>query len=304
MVLGACGKVLSVEPSEPTPDGAAADPDASAGDETAERGAPKCSWQDPFGKPVALANLNGAHHDNSARPTADELTLHYARIVSSGGAMRIHRATRASSSVPFGNPVQVSELGSTVHRSAPTVTPDGKTIIFTHLNATYELWSASRPALDAGFADAARLDGLSTGADHLAPFLTADGAELWFASDRGPGTKFRIYHVAWPATGGEPVPFDDQDAGAVVTAPVISSDKLTLYYGAGPASATAKIVVAHRDSVDAAFGRAVAVPELVGPTGGQVPDWLSPDDCRLYFTRLSAQAGVGNEIYVAARSPR
>jgi hypothetical protein len=48
-----------------------------------------------------------------------------------------------------------------------------------------------------------------------------------------------------------------------------------------------------------AFGTPTAVSEL-DSVDGEYPTWLSPDECRLYFTRLN---GDQSDIFVASRTP-
>ena len=36
--------------------------------------------------------------------------------------------------------------------------------------------------------------------------------------------------------------------------------------------------------------------------GNEIPDWISPDRCRLYFDRLGSN-GTNDKIYVAERAP-
>jgi hypothetical protein len=80
---------------------------------------------------------------------------------------------------------------------------------------------------------------------------------------------------------------------------VVTSDEHTLLV-AGPADGGgSQIETATRTTTTDAFG-ALAPVEGMGAPNEDAPTWVSPDACRLYFTRLGPQ---DSDVYVAARQP-
>src|SRR5262249_36000015 len=80
--------------------------------------------------------------------------------------------------------------------------------------------------------------------------------------------------------------------------PVLSDDELTIFFTSTRIyDVNGDIWVATRGSAADDFDPPADVFELNTP-GLDFPGWLSPDGCRLYFTRAE---GGGTQMYVASR---
>lgn len=85
--------------------------------------------------------------------------------------------------------------------------------------------------------------------------------------------------------------------------PTLSADKLTIYLASnrpgGHGNDNSDIWSAHRSTTSDGFPAPTPVSEL-NSSGTEYPGWLSPDNCRFYFT--SDRAGT-HDIYVTSRHP-
>jgi hypothetical protein len=264
----------------------------------------------PFGTPVLVAGLNGATgpDDGTARLSADELTAYF---YSDRTGYQIYTATRASRTDPFSTPQVVGGIASGAGGvlKFPTVTADGLTIFFeSDPGSVFRVMVAARSTVVAQFSASAQVAGLNAGTDDSEPFVLPDGSALYFISTRGTGGGTNdIYRAARGPSGQFAVPVQVSTINTPSTeyAPVPTPDELVLYYASdrpdSPAKGALDIWMTKRASTSAAFEPPVNVQEL-NTTGNEIPDWISPDRCRLYFDRLGAN-GVGDKIYVSERAP-
>jgi len=159
----------------------------------------------------------------------------------------------------------------------------------------------SPPALllDQGGMGGSRADG--------GPFVLPGGEALYFHGVES--GRARIYRVAVEGEGaaqtlGLPVPMDVVDAAAQASVPVVSPDELTLFFtsdwkGDGVVG-DKDIWMTSRRSREEAFGPPTKVEEL-NTIDDDVPNWISPDGCRLYLHRVNARRSW---LYVASRPAR
>jgi hypothetical protein len=143
------------------------------------------------------------------------------------------------------------------------------------------------------------------GVSDQTPFLSPDGAELWFASNRTPGTELKIFHA--PATSATATASAELNTvGKDTVAPVLSANGQTIYFASKRDGGMGgyDIWFATRSSAVAgtAFGPPSNLSSLsvdLNSSVDDLPTWVSPDDCRLYL--MSNRSGDHHDIYVAAR---
>jgi hypothetical protein len=142
------------------------------------------------------------------------------------GANRDLFLTQLQADGTWGPATMIAELSSPATENRPTVRRDGLEIFFYSNRAGStgnDLWTATRTAVDAAWSTPVNLGPTvnSSGSD-LHPYLSADGRELYFASDRPGGL------------GGEDLYVITRDAKLTVTA----VDRSRLFGQANPALAT------------------------------------------------------------------
>jgi hypothetical protein len=137
-----------------------------------------------------FASINDANNQIDPELTPDGLRLYYAP---DGGGQAVRLASRASVGASFGSPSPVTGLGGGT-TCDPSISPDELVIAYARVIAgKRQLYFATRSTVGAAFGGPIVLPGLASGGVDGDPELTADGCELFFASDRG--GDFDIYVV-------------------------------------------------------------------------------------------------------------
>lgn len=268
-------------------------------------GEPACDPIKPFEAPVEVSELN-TMVSGSARLTPDMLTVYFHAGETDNGT-RLYTASRATTSDPFGTPTLVEGLASDAgvgtageHASIPTLTPDQLGLFFQSRRpggggATINVWSGSRPSLDAPFTTptpvAAINDALNTGQ----PFVSADGTSLYYSPRRGSGAEegIRIYRASLSGMEvSSPSEVVELSSAERNEAPVVSADELTIYF-----ARQYTIWSATRANKSSVFSNLAQVG-IAKESGNDLPSWVSPDNCVLYLT--SSRSGT-NKIYTATR---
>ncbi len=305
-VLVACGKVSSKSP------------DAAVGGDGPRIDSPKpidastiCNPTGTFDAPVVVTNYaSTTDTEQTSRLSPDELTMYISGRWNGATTTHIYSVTRAATSDNFSAPpTELAIVNSTANDWDPTISSDGKTLMFgsqRNANDGNDLFIATRTSTAADFGTPALIaNGNSLTDDDTQPFLTADGQELWFASNRsGTAGAHDIYRsVAAAGSFGTPVRVAEVSSAGDEFLPVLSADKLTIYFATTSTGPGTKggfdIWTAHRATATDPFASPSVVTEL-NSAGNDAPGWLSSDNCRLYF--WSDTAG-SSDLYVATRHP-
>ena len=238
--------------------------------------------------------------------TPDELTIYF--YSDRSGNADIFTATRASRTATFGTPLAAAGVNTTASEAWPTLTADGLTMFFESTRSgPYQVLVATRTTLVAQFSAGAPVANLNAGPTDGQPFVLPDESALYFVTNRtGTSGGLDLYRAARGVGGqfGVPAPVSTVNTPSNEYAPVATSDELAIYFSSNRAGSLTKgnsdIWMARRASPTANFDPPVDVQELNTPDE-EWPDWMSPDRCRMYFTRNVS--GTARTIYVAERSP-
>jgi len=272
-----------------------------------------CDPAATFDAPAAVAGLNTADVEGVPRLTPDELELYFYFYASgnAGGTAdpNLRRAQRTSVDQPFGAAVALPRVNTTAAEYDPSVSSDGLTLFFESNRVAgegYHLYMSTRPSHAAEFeapAELANVNSASVTDTDEEPFVTADRQELWFASNRAGGLgNVDIYRAEWNgASFGNVVDVTSLSTSASDYYPTLSADKLTIYLSSTRPGGQGgyDIWTAHRSTTNDGFPPPKLVAEL-NSSGVEYVGWLSPDNCRIYFS--SDRAGTF-DIYVASRHP-
>jgi len=268
-----------------------------------------CDPMGAFDTPAVLAGFGTAAQESSPRLTPDELEIYFDREANGESSYDLYRAQRSSRDEAFAKPVALTDVNSTGDDFNPTVRSDGLLLVFESVRAgeMNHIYTSSRGSRAAEFPAPSKLANVnSTGGNEreVQPFITADGQELWFASIRMGGLGGDdIYRATWNGVG-----FANVEAVTALSTtstdwlPTLSADKLTIYLVSDRPNGKGRrdIWVAHRVSLSDGFPTPSPLTEL-NTDSDDLVGWLSPDNCRLYFS--SDRAGT-SDIYVATRRPK
>jgi hypothetical protein len=154
----------------------------------------RCDPLSPFGAPALVAALNTAQDEASPRLSADELTVYLSsdrpgRI----GAGSVFVAKRAAIGDAFGAPTLMPAIntasGVVYH---PAASGDGlRVVLQVSFGGPTDLYLATRGNTGVDFTTPTPLNVVNSGQFEFLPFVTSDGVNLYFSSNRaGP---FQLY---------------------------------------------------------------------------------------------------------------
>jgi Tol biopolymer transport system component len=243
-----------------------------------------------------------------ARLSPDEFTL-YSNQVTPPDIWVAHRSTLTGA---FGPPTFLTAQNSASFDGNPTVSSDGLTLWLQSnrvANQGYHLYVTTRTSTLVEFGTpglAATVNAADPTKNEYNPFVTTDGSELWFSSDRTGGVGGQdIWYAKWTGNGfGPPTPVPELNASGEDWFPTLSADRLTIYFGSIRTAPGTKgsfdIWTSHRSTVNDGFPAPTLVNELNTPNA-EVPTWVSGDNCRLYGGLLNSSGAF--RLFVATRQP-
>jgi len=273
--------------------------DASAG---------ACDLTKPFGAPVTLPGpITSSKHEAGATLTANELTIFFQRTTGfDGGA--ILTAKRGSTADAFGEPTVVENLSTSGALYAPSIDGDGLTLFygdFVQSDRT-QLFFVHRDTPGSAFSAPLAVAKLASAFEDTNPFVTRDGAALFFTSRRGgtgaeAGTKRQIWQSELDAFGeyAKPKQVTELVSTAEEASVAVTPDRLTIYFGSSRAGGLGNMDIwtAHRAKDGDPWKDIQVVPNVNTPDT-DFPSWISPDGCRLY---LSSAGNSPGDMKVATR---
>ena len=248
-----------------------------------------------------VAELNGATDDEGPRLTPDELVMYITRRTGQGQPFQIYVAKRGSRDAEFGMAMPILLLANAsgamiaTEQTALYYSSDrGSADAYAHLYVARLPFSAATTV--------ALIEVNSAASDDYAPYVSADDTELYFISDRPSGADDNIY-VA-PRIDGrfmQPSAVAAVNSSAAERSPVLSADGLRLYFGSTRAKTNDyDIYVARRSERHGTFEEPSPVGEL-NTSSFELPDWISPDECTLYFRTDRPVGPGGRDIWRARR---
>lgn len=298
---------------------------------TSPDAATTCDPTGAFDGPVALVGFTMGLDQHAPRLSSDELAIYFddtASVAVTGPTRAaaqplgigvhpddvfpssLYVAQRSSVDQPFGRATLLPNVNLVSNEINPSVTGDGLTLFFEYPRTASEgsrVYAATRASRIVDFnapSKVANVNSTDVTASDAQPSVTADGQELWFTSTRAGGLGgYDIYRAR--SNGGSFV----NAAGVLelnTTAndwlPTLSADKLTVYFSSDRPNGNGGLDIwtAHRSAASDGFPPPTRVPEL-SSSADDLVGWVSPDNCRLYF---SSNSTGRYQLYVATRHPR
>lgn len=325
--LVACNAILGIDDPTIVPGdaGVAADttPKADApvvppdGSPTPDGARPTCG----HGTPFETAKLVPGFEDVdvwSLRLSADEQTAYLAIPQSPLDATGFDLFTSAqiASEGKFGLRTKMSI--STEHDDYwPTASADSLALFFESGTAAdggsspSRIWFADRATINSNFT--AKISDyfaqVPSNATEAAPYLAPSGKTLYWHSAYRPGGNDSLDLWGANISAQGVVSNDFKLPSGINTAdqeqfPVVTADELELFFARG---APETVFASTRESTKVQFTTASEVTggAQINTPNRQLPSWISPDSCRLYFIRVeSIDGGVRARAWVASRQQR
>lgn len=257
--------------------------------------------------PVRIAALSGTSSDDDPCPSDDGLELFFtANRSDTVGEADIYRATRASTSDPWGAIEHVVELASTVRENTPALSADALTMWFASDRpggaGDDDIWVTTRADRSSPWTTPRAIPELATSFIDRAPSLFDHELAMVFHSTRpgGPGDQdFWITHRATLTSPWDPpVPLGPPNSPDAEYRGWISPCGLELDYQASRGQTSGPdFYVVRRATVDEPFGPEQEITEL-SSTAYDQDLRLSPDRRHAYF---SSRRDGDDDLYEAVR---
>lgn len=151
------------------------------------------AWDQSFGAPQPITELNTSQWQLHPMPSDDQLRLYFVQWINSTWNYNLLLAERPSLGSPFGSPAWLANLNTAYNESFPFLTSDELTIIFSSdrpaAKAGWNLWMATRTDIANGFGNLVELYRVNTSGDEWDAHLSSDGLRLTLSSSgyAGPG---------------------------------------------------------------------------------------------------------------------
>ncbi len=275
---------------------------------------------DGWSEPVNLGpTVNSSDHEQAAVLSPDGRQLLFCSNRPGGqGGWDLWMCTRRSLSEPFRDAVN---LGPTVNSGAddrePALSSNGLTLFFSSNrpggHGGFDVWSATRPSLDAPFTEPINLGpAVNSSADDACHALSADGLTLLFRSNR-PGGQGG--HDLWTATRPSVnTPFTEPvNLGPTVNSSaddgngILSADGLTLLFQSNRPGGLGgwDVWMSARASTADRFGELVNLgPPVNSSADDGLPAALSADGLTLIICSDRPGGHGGHDLWICTRSPR
>jgi Tol biopolymer transport system component len=303
----ACGAVASSSHDAGSADAGSDHPlgtdSGSGGDGGSDANQAACNLSAPFGTPTLVPGIDTASDEITASFSPDELTAYVRAVPSFDGGVGGHDiliATRASRSDAFGGERVLANVSTPGDDASATTTGDGLRI-FTSNNSSgnYDIYVATRTTLVSDFGVPATVSGLATADDEVDPWISRDGTIIYFARSPANGNSHIYTALAPSGAFSAPTQVAELSSSTNEDLPVVSDDQLTIYF-MSDRSGQRDIWMSTRAVATDGWGAPTSVAELNTPYQ-ELPSWLSPDKCRLYFGSDRPGGMGGRDIYVAER---
>jgi len=308
--LAGCPGTDPAIPDAAPPDGSPADTTTDPGPIDAPPVTPICRHDAPFGPPQLVAEVSTAGaNEQSAWLSPDELTMLFTRDAGGDGLAHVYLATRSSRQEPFGGVHPLLAISGTRDEYRAVMSSDLLTLYVDRrrgFGTGYAIYAATRASRADAFGELSEVAAVNDPHGQTWEPALSPGGSLYFASTRGASSDLFVA-TRTGARFEAPVPLVELNSADQEEAPVPSADGLALYFATkhrGGADTSYDVWVALRPTTDSRF----EVPSMVhglNAIGDDLPSWISPDNCRLYFTSDRGGSGItADDIWVASRQPQ
>jgi Tol biopolymer transport system component len=225
--------------------------------------------------------------------------------------------SNAKADFVFGEPTNLGPIiNSSSHDEGPYITPDGLSLYYSSTrtggHGDYDLWLSKRSTVDDDWAYPINLGSkVNSSAGEYDPYISSDGLQLYFYSNRSGG--YGSYDL-WVATRQNVQDEWDtpKNIGHIVNGskgendPVISADGLELYFDSNRSGGHGSwdIYVATRQTIDSEWQNPVNLGQTVNSSANDTPGSISADGLTLFLYSTRSGGYGGWDIWVTRRETK
>jgi hypothetical protein len=290
--LAACGRIGFDTSSGTGPPDARDGGDSSLGDPLVQvdpRTLP------PFGTPQLVSVSEPGSEDDDPCLTRDQLEIFFDSARMGGNVLFTARRATLTSAWSTPEPMTALNFAPAEH---PYVSIDGLRIYFTSgVNATSDLWMATRPDRDSPFANPARIPNVNSPEEEAMGAVDASERVLMFSSARGGVVIDDLWESRRASISdpwGPPVAVTELNTATYDRAPHLDDYGLVTYF-----ERASELRWAIRTSVASPWTIEGAVDEINAMPSDESDPWLSPDLRTMYF--VADTSTTTKDIYVVTR---
>ena len=251
----------------------------------------------PFGTAAPVTALNTGSSEDDPSLTGDQLEIVFNSDRAGGaGAGDMWTAKRASIGATWSAATNLTTLNTAGDDATPSLSRDGLQLFWTANGSkgAKDIWTATRATRADAWSAAVELTAISTTGDDAGPFLSADGLELYFASDAPGNDNLYVAKRASPTDAfTTATQITELNTASPDHEPWVNGTRSFLVWTSGRVSGNDDLWMARRSDTSAMWGTASPISEL-NTAATESDPWLSPDETTIYFAR-------GTDIFSASR---
>ncbi|MBL0214803.1 MAG: PD40 domain-containing protein [Myxococcales bacterium] len=250
-----------------------------------------------------LTEINTALDEDGGAISADGLELYFGSNRAGGaGDFDLYVAKRSAFGMPFGPPVNVAAVNSSVYDDNPYVEPDGLTLWW---QQGARIVRSVRPDRSATWLPPLVVAELDSGTDDQAPTFTPDGLTLYYSSTRNLGAAeiFRATRPSRTAPFGAPVLEATASSNTFDCCPEVLAGGDRVAFSSQRGTAWTQVWVAPRNATDGSLGVATLFSLVDSPgTDSDYDPFATPDDTTVGVASTRANGQGGGDIWLYERA--
>lgn len=251
---------------------------------------------------TACGKVEDPHHLADAPPAPDDV-----RVDAPADAMADAPPPRCDPAKPFGAPVAITELNSTMDDLGMALTSDELTAVFGSTRSggpgDTDIYITTRATRTAAWGAPVLLAGVNTAGREASPSISGDGLTIYASYRPNANAAFDVVRstrssvtAAFPALA----PISGIDTTSNDQSPSITPDQSALYFESDRITAGSTDLYVASGTAGSFAAPAPVSGTSLNTTSNEVDPTITPDQLTLYFA--SDRGGMSNDIWVATRA--
>jgi hypothetical protein len=243
----------------------------------------------PWSTPAKIPGADSALEEDDATLSSSRLELYFKR--GDNDSSNLYVMTRASQSQPFGSPVALTVLNSTVDEESPRLSPDDLTMYF---GRNGDIYKTTRTAVGSPWGAATLVTSLSTGAYEKWAVVCSNGYAMVSRAVTNEGQNLFEGDI----TTGAPTPVTQLNSTSAEQGTFLSTDCLRVYFQSNRVSSQFNIYYATRVTMTTAWSNPTVLPDFNTGTYNEEDPWISAD--QRTFVLTTNESG-NKDVYISTR---